>query len=383
MEKMEEKMVLVFRDEIAKILLCDLESKLDNFMTSQPPCVYVCDSGKTYYGGLTPKQVDFFQSENPENFSIWLERPDGETFECVSKPSEPGFLEDQFKSELLQRFKAYAAALQELGVKEFEIRADEKAIETYEEEDDLDAEASGDAPIARGKGKYHSENGGTSEFIQEIQKSVKVKFNKAKIVDCESLKPQLERDGFWTDEVVQAIVRARKQGRELEQMEMKISAIVSSNISSKFKMAAGLEAEVKTWQISGSVDVNESVDIKALSSLAQNLSVIISTGFSSVDGKAKRKGRSVIEDAEDVEAVDVEEPEVEQIAEVAVSPKEVAASPEKEQSEMPKCPSCGAAISAKAKFCSECGAPLARKCASCGTELKPSMKYCPECGAKV
>ena len=46
-------------------------------------------------------------------------------------------------------------------------------------------------------------------------------------------------------------------------------------------------------------------------------------------------------------------------------------------------PACGASISSKAKFCSECGAPLARKCSSCGTELKTGMKFCPECGAKV
>lgn len=47
------------------------------------------------------------------------------------------------------------------------------------------------------------------------------------------------------------------------------------------------------------------------------------------------------------------------------------------------CSACGASISAKAKFCSECGSPLVRKCTSCGKELKPGMKFCPECGAKV
>ena len=373
MKKAEEKTVLVFSDEIAKILLCDLECKLDDLRTSTPPCVYVCDSGKAYYGELTPSEVEFFKSANPENFSIWLERPDGETFECVSKPSEPGLLETLFKSELLQRFKAYAAALQELGVKELELCADEKAVETYEDEEDLDVEGAVDAPGARGKGKYHSENGGTSEFIQEIQKTIKVKFDKAKIVEAECLKPQLERDGLWTDEVVQTIVRARKQGRELEHMEMKISANVSSNISTKFKMAAGLEAEAKTWQISGSADVTEGGNVKALSSLAQSLSVIVSTGFSSVGGGANVRN-SIIEDPN--EAVEGEEPEVKQIAEVAEPP-------EKEKSEGAKCSACGAAISAKAKFCSECGAPLVRKCVSCGTEIKPGMKFCPECGTKV
>ncbi len=47
------------------------------------------------------------------------------------------------------------------------------------------------------------------------------------------------------------------------------------------------------------------------------------------------------------------------------------------------CSACGASISAKAKFCSECGSLLVRKCTSCGMELKPGMKFCPECGTNV
>lgn len=57
----------------------------------------------------------------------------------------------------------------------------------------------------------------------------------------------------------------------------------------------------------------------------------------------------------------------------------------KELSQVPGtlCPVCGHSASSKAKFCSECGAPLLEKCSSCGTKLDPTMKFCPECGAKV
>lgn len=54
-----------------------------------------------------------------------------------------------------------------------------------------------------------------------------------------------------------------------------------------------------------------------------------------------------------------------------------------DQVELRRCSLCGATISAKAKFCSECGTPLVWKCVSCGIDLKPEMKFCPECGAKV
>lgn len=48
------------------------------------------------------------------------------------------------------------------------------------------------------------------------------------------------------------------------------------------------------------------------------------------------------------------------------------------------CPSCGASISAKAKFCSECGAkiPQAKFCSNCGAKLGANAKFCPECGEK-
>lgn len=366
MKKAEEKTVLVFADEIAKILLCDMECQIDSIGKADMPIVHVLDSGKSYYGDLTENEVAFFEEEKPENFSIWLERPGEEVFDCVSRLSEPGLLETLFKSELLKRFKAYAAALQELGVKELELCADESSVETYDEGEDSDYGGSLDVPVASAKGEYQDEEEVTSAFRQEIQKSFKVKFDRAIIVDVDSLKPQFEKAGFWTDEVVQAIVRARKQGRELEHVEMKISANVSGEISNKFKKAAKLEAEAKTWQVSGSANASQSGNVKALSSLAQSLSVIVSTGFSSADGKAKRKGKAIADDIEETEDVEVAEAEVKQIAEVSETPA-------KKLANVPTCPACGASVSAKAKFCSECGSPLARKCSSCGSELKPGM----------
>jgi class 3 adenylate cyclase/tetratricopeptide (TPR) repeat protein len=46
------------------------------------------------------------------------------------------------------------------------------------------------------------------------------------------------------------------------------------------------------------------------------------------------------------------------------------------------CRACGHENVAGAKFCSECGAPLA-SCSGCGTQLQRGAKFCPECGAPV
>lgn len=48
-----------------------------------------------------------------------------------------------------------------------------------------------------------------------------------------------------------------------------------------------------------------------------------------------------------------------------------------------RCEKCGAAISATAKFCPECGTPTELKCPDCGTKLSAAAKFCPECGKKI
>jgi len=44
-----------------------------------------------------------------------------------------------------------------------------------------------------------------------------------------------------------------------------------------------------------------------------------------------------------------------------------------------RCSRCQHENETGAKFCEECGAPLARVCAQCGRQLSPTAKFCPEC----
>src|SRR5207245_8133152 len=45
------------------------------------------------------------------------------------------------------------------------------------------------------------------------------------------------------------------------------------------------------------------------------------------------------------------------------------------------CSACGAENRAGRKFCSSCGAPLARACPACGAANEPGDRFCGECGA--
>jgi len=49
------------------------------------------------------------------------------------------------------------------------------------------------------------------------------------------------------------------------------------------------------------------------------------------------------------------------------------------------CPSCGAPLAGKVKFCPECGAKIQAEahCTECGAKLIPGAKFCADCGAKV
>ena len=45
------------------------------------------------------------------------------------------------------------------------------------------------------------------------------------------------------------------------------------------------------------------------------------------------------------------------------------------------CGACQHANRAGARFCEQCGAPLARRCSSCGHTLGASARFCDQCGA--
>lgn len=53
-----------------------------------------------------------------------------------------------------------------------------------------------------------------------------------------------------------------------------------------------------------------------------------------------------------------------------------------ERKQVALCPHCGAEAVHGAKFCAECGKPLAitLTCGKCGTESPAGTKFCPECG---
>ena len=45
-----------------------------------------------------------------------------------------------------------------------------------------------------------------------------------------------------------------------------------------------------------------------------------------------------------------------------------------------KCPQCGAAFIAEARFCQECGGSLTNRCDACGAINRHGAKFCLECG---
>ena len=44
------------------------------------------------------------------------------------------------------------------------------------------------------------------------------------------------------------------------------------------------------------------------------------------------------------------------------------------------CPSCSTVNADGARFCVECGTPLAARCPSCSAAYAPGQKFCGECG---
>lgn len=322
-----DKTVLVFKDDVSKIEFCDMGQQLADL--TNPPIVFVCENGQCSNGELTDAEKYSIQLGNPENLSVWISKGDG-SLECVSKPTNRGLLETTFKSELMQRLGAYTNAIGKLGVKELHIVANESIKELQEKEREANVEAA-----ATKAGNGGSVNGGFSSqkgsgFLHEIQKKFDMVFEEGALVNVDKARPLLEKNGFWEDAVVQAVIDARQQGRDVI-IDQEINSSTTDSISEKFACAANIAAKTIAWD--AKVDLNYKSSVDEMSIIVQNLRIIIKTGFTTASQNL--------------------------------------------------CPSCNHAVSDDMKFCPYCGAGLLHKCSSCGTELKPVMKFCPNCGAKV
>jgi predicted ATPase/class 3 adenylate cyclase len=48
-----------------------------------------------------------------------------------------------------------------------------------------------------------------------------------------------------------------------------------------------------------------------------------------------------------------------------------------------ECPSCGASVAERKRFCSDCGAAMPILCTACGTASRPGARFCGDCGASL
>lgn len=321
-----DKTVLVFQDEGSKIEFCDMGQELAGL--TNPPIVFVCENGECENGELTTAEKKSIRRGNPENMSVWVSKEDG-GLQCVSTPNNEGLLEKSFKAELMQRFTDYANALMSLGVKEIHIIADEDIQDVLEKKKSGGTNVSASKAGNEGEANLNASSENDSGFIHQIQKVVDLSFKQGALVNIDQA--MLKKKGFWDDEIVQAVILARKQGRDLDDAVKEISSRTTEALRTKFNLALGVAIKTIAW--GGKMDANYQSSLNKWSYVAQHLKIKIKTGFSMANQRL--------------------------------------------------CPKCSHAITSDSKFCPNCGEPLARKCASCGTELKPGMNFCPECGAKV
>lgn len=321
-----DKTVLVFQDEGSKIEFCDMGQELAGL--TNPPIVFVCENGECENGELTTAEKLSIRRGNPENMSVWVSNEKG-GLQCVSTPNNRGLLEKSFKAELLQRFTDYANALMSLGVKEIHIIADENIQNVSEKKKSGGIKGSASKAGNGGEANLNVSSENDLGFIHQIQKVVDLSFEQGALVSIDEA--MLKKKGFWDDEIVQAIILARKQGRDLDDGAKEISSRTTEAIRNKFNLALGVAIKTIAWE--GKMDTNYQSSLEQVSYVAQHIKIKVKTGFSMANQRL--------------------------------------------------CPKCNHAINFDSKFCPNCGEPLVRKCAKCGTVLKPGMNFCPECGAKV
>lgn len=262
--KRDSNYLIVYKDEAERIIQ---EEMLQCFKGMHVwPSYILCDSLNGEGVNLNQTEIHTLLSRNPDDRSVWVKNDTGEFVMAGSAVSavRNDILLELYQTEVIKRLTALTSMLQLIGVKSYEVQANEEINETATK--DYDASVHGElnveVPIA--SGDYKKTSHFSRNFMQKINggfKFVQASHRPVEQINMSEIKRRLESDGLSDVHIFSTLLQSISDGERswnsLEVEEM-ISSDINSSITHKLDTATQIAVKMYALNVSGEAARNSS-----------------------------------------------------------------------------------------------------------------------------
>ena len=264
--KRDSNCLIVYKDEAERIIQ---EEMLQCFKGMHIwPSYILCDSLNGEGINLSQTEIHTLLSRNPDDRSVWVKNDTGEFVMAGSAVSavRNDILLELYQTEVIKRLTALTSMLQFIGVKSYEVQANEEINETDTRDNNFSVhgELNVAAPIA--SGDYKKTSHFSRNFIQKINggfKFMQASYRPVAQINMSEIKRRLKSDGLSGvhifNTLLQAISDGERSWNSLEVEEM-ISSDINSSITRKLDTATQIAVKMYALNISGEAAGNSNYE---------------------------------------------------------------------------------------------------------------------------
>ena len=278
--KRDRNCLVVYRDEPERIIQ---EEMLQCFNGMYIWPMYVnCDNPEVSSPELTREEIEGLLSRNPGDKSIWL-RDDAGAFVMVNDGSQSSGndpLADFYQSEVLKRLTSLTSMLQYIGVKSYEVHANEEVSNNDVGEESKAGAVSTGWRIIKTSASGSASTNNTWMFAQKINRGFKFSQTAHRHVtqiDISDIRRRIERAGLGGTHILETLIQSVKDGEESWsgfEVEEMIAADVSTQATNKLDVAA--QVSFKLAIFNGNANVENHANIEQSRRTIQSLMIKIS-----------------------------------------------------------------------------------------------------------
>lgn len=264
--KRDPNCLIVYKDEAERIIQ---EEMLQCFKGMHVwPSYILCDSLNGEGSNLSQTEIHTLLSRNPDDRSVWLKNDTGEFVMAGSAAAavKNDILLELYQAEVIKRLTALTSMLQLIGVKSYEVQANEEINETDAKDYDASVHGALNVAVPIASGDYRRTSHSSRNFMQKINggfKFMQASHRPVAQINMSEIKRRLDSDGLSDMHIfstlLQSISDGEKSWNSLEVEEM-ISSDINSSITHKLDTATQIAVKMYALNVSGEAVKNSNLE---------------------------------------------------------------------------------------------------------------------------